>query len=44
MKQEEIKKELEKYKKAYFLLMEYWHCLNDDEQVYLNKKLKRMGL
>ena len=40
---EEIKQlaqELWNFKKAYNILMEYWDCLPDEVQVYVDKQLK----
>ena len=28
------------YRKAYKIIMEYWHCLPDEVQVYVDKQLK----
>ena len=36
--------ELEKYKKAYHILMEYWDSISDEEKPIANKKLKELGL
>jgi len=33
-----------KYKKAYFILMEYWDSLPDEEKPKIDKALKKIGL
>lgn len=32
------------YKKAYYILMDYWDSLPDEEKEYIDKKLKDCGL
>jgi len=32
-----------RYKTAYFILMEYWECLPEDERVDIDKRLKKCG-
>lgn len=39
-----IDKDMNKYKKGFYLLMEYWDCLPEDEHKKLDKELKRLGL
>jgi len=33
----------DQYKKAFYLLMEYWDCLPDEEKPLIDKKLKDLG-
>lgn len=35
---------MSKYKTAYYLLMEYWDSIADEEKPKLNEKLKELGL
>jgi hypothetical protein len=32
------------YKKAYYLLMEYWDSISDEEKQIINKQLVELGL
>ena len=40
----ECKKKKIDYKKAYYILAEYWDCISDEEKPYVDRKLKRLGL
>lgn len=37
-------KQLRNYKKGFYLLMEYWDSIADEEKPKLDKQLKRLGL
>lgn len=37
-------KELERYKKAYYILMEYWDSIPDEEKEEVNNKLNKLEL
>lgn len=33
-----------KYQKGFYILMEYWNSIADEEKPIVDKKLKRLGL
>lgn len=33
-----------KYEKAYFILMEFWDSIDDEEKPKVDKRLRRLGL
>jgi len=35
---------MEKYRKAYYILMEYWDSLPDEEKPKIDERLKALGL
>jgi len=40
----ELKKERNRYRSGYGLLMDCWHEFCDDTQIHLDKKLKRLDI
>ena len=40
----EIKKEMDKYKKGFDILMEYFDSISDEEKPKVDKQLKEIGL
>ena len=39
-----LKKDLERYKKAYNILMDYWDSIPDQDKKEVDQELKKLGL
>ena len=37
-------KDLEKYKEGFFILMEYWDSMPDEEKIHIHEKIEVLGL
>lgn len=39
-----LRKERNRYKSGFNIMMEYWDSIHDEEQPYIDKRLKRLNL